>query len=412
MTRESLAELDAIEPRLQNRPEVLHLRLHHLMQRKSWRCAFTSAENFAASLRNAAPVFSTPDFVCTSLARRPRRANFCSPGPLLREEPIYYYNMGCYEALLGNPDKARHISKSVSRWTLLSRAREKRSGPRIAPASDLSAIQDAAVSKSPNIKIGRFGKRASVITLRHMTRTSDGLIKRIAPLFEENFAQFGELGAAISIWQNGKPLLELHGGFRDANRQKPWTADTIVLFWSATKGLGQRLPASCPAGTRDRTRATRRGVLAGICAGRKERNHACAIAFPSSRARARSIETVDVTDYPAVIRALEKQAPLWPPGTAHGYHARTFGFLVDELMRRIAANEFGEYWRKTFAEPLHLDIWIGLPNEQERTRGHDLRGKGRRRRERRRSSIATWPRPERWSEKHSLRPADCTPSAT
>ena len=66
----------------------------------------------------------------------------------------------------------------------------------------------------------------------------DALIKRIAPLFEENFAQFGELGAAISIWQNGKPLLDLHGGFRDASRQQPWTANTLVLIWSATKGLG------------------------------------------------------------------------------------------------------------------------------------------------------------------------------
>ena len=76
---------------------------------------------------------------------------------------------------------------------------------------------------------------------------------------------------------------------------------------------------------------------------------------------------VDVLDYPAVIAALEKQAPLWPPGTAHGYHARTFGFLLDELVRRIAGITMSEYWRKTFADPLDLDIWIGLPDsEQER----------------------------------------------
>ena len=67
----------------------------------------------------------------------------------------------------------------------------------------------------------------------------------------------------------------------------------------------------------------------------------------------------------AVIAALEKQAPLWPPGTAHGYHARTFGFLVDELVRRIAGTTVSEYWRKTFAEPLDLDIWIGLPESEQ-----------------------------------------------
>src|SRR5436190_23693959 len=62
--------------------------------------------------------------------------------------------------------------------------------------------------------------------------------KRLAELFDENFSRFGELGAAVSIWQNGKSILELHGGFRDSAREIPWAADTIVLFWSATKGLG------------------------------------------------------------------------------------------------------------------------------------------------------------------------------
>ncbi|MEY2529133.1 MAG: hypothetical protein QOJ05_1223, partial [Verrucomicrobiota bacterium] len=75
-------------------------------------------------------------------------------------------------------------------------------------------------------------------------------------------------------------------------------------------------------------------------------------------------ETTDVLDYPAVIGALEKQKPLWPPGTAHGYHARTFGFLVDECVRRIAGKPTAEYWRETFADPLDLEVWIGLPDSQ------------------------------------------------
>jgi CubicO group peptidase (beta-lactamase class C family) len=70
---------------------------------------------------------------------------------------------------------------------------------------------------------------------------------------------------------------------------------------------------------------------------------------------------VEVTNYPAIVRALERQKPLWEPGTAHGYHARTFGFLLDELVRRIASRPLAEYWRSVFAEPLGLDIWIGLP---------------------------------------------------
>ncbi len=73
---------------------------------------------------------------------------------------------------------------------------------------------------------------------------------------------------------------------------------------------------------------------------------------------------VDLFDYAAVIDALAKQEPNWPPGTAHGYHARTFGFLVDELVRRISGIKLAEYWRKNFAGPLGLDLWIGLPEKE------------------------------------------------
>ena len=69
-------------------------------------------------------------------------------------------------------------------------------------------------------------------------------------------------------------------------------------------------------------------------------------------------------DYDAVIRALETQKPLWTPGTAHGYHARTFGFLLDELVRRITGKTLSEYWQENFARPLHLDFWIGLPEKE------------------------------------------------
>ena len=155
MTRQSLAELKAIEPRLQIRPEVLHLRLHHLMQRKSWRSAYQSAENFAGSLRNAAPVSSMADFVCTSLARRPRRANSCSLGP-----PFFAKNRSITTTWVATkrswaiPTKRATISKSVSTWTLLSRACEERSGPRLASAGDLSATQRLRSGglQAPNIK--------------------------------------------------------------------------------------------------------------------------------------------------------------------------------------------------------------------------------------------------------------------
>jgi CubicO group peptidase (beta-lactamase class C family) len=196
-----------------------------------------------------------------------------------------------------------------------------------------------------------------------MKLDAEELKNRIAPLFEENFTRFGELGAAVSIWQNGKPVVDLCGGFRDARREHLWTSDTIVLVWSATKGIGSACvlhvlqehkidinrrvvefwPEFAQAGKEKITLAHLLSHQAGLCALDRR---------------------VDILDYGAVILALEEQAPLWPPGTAHGYHARTFGFLLDELVRRIAGKPLAEYWREIFGEPLKLDLWIGLPERE------------------------------------------------
>jgi CubicO group peptidase (beta-lactamase class C family) len=202
-----------------------------------------------------------------------------------------------------------------------------------------------------------------LVTLRRMGLDRDGLAERIAPLFQENFARFGELGAAVSIWKEGKPLLEMCGGFRDAQREQPWTADTLVLIWSATKGLGSAcLLHALQENAIDLDRRVADFWPEFAQAGKIEITLAQLLSHQAGLAALD--EKVDVTDYAAVIHALERQAPLWPPGAGHGYHARTFGFLLDELIRRIVKTTAGEYWRNVFAEPLALDIWLGLPNEQ------------------------------------------------
>jgi CubicO group peptidase (beta-lactamase class C family) len=195
-----------------------------------------------------------------------------------------------------------------------------------------------------------------------MSLDRDRLRENITQMFQDNFVARGELGAALSIWHNGEPLLDLHGGFRDAGQEQPWTDDTIVLVWSATKGIGSACllhalqehgitlrrrvaefwPEFAQAGKGEITIAQLVSHSAGLCA---------------------IDHNADITDYPAVIRSLEKQAPLWPPGSAHGYHARTFGFLIDELTRRIGGISISDYWRRVFGEPLGLDFWIGLPSE-------------------------------------------------
>src|SRR6202011_803363 len=207
-----------------------------------------------------------------------------------------------------------------------------------------------------------------------MQLRADQLRARLEPLFQETFEKLGELGAAISVWQNGELLLDLRDGFRDVRREQPWTEDTIVGIWSATKGLG----SACLLHVLEQHRIDidRRvgGFWPEFTQGNKE-NVTIAQLLSHQAGLAALDRRVDILDYEAVIDALEKQEPNWPPGTAHGYHARTFGFLLDELVRRIAGATLAHYWRKTFAESLDLDLWIGLP-EKENARVATMYGGG------------------------------------
>jgi len=199
-----------------------------------------------------------------------------------------------------------------------------------------------------------------------MQLNPDELRSRIEPLFHKNFEKFGELGAAVSVWQNGKLLLDLHGGFRDARHDEPWSDDTLVLIWSATKGIGSAcLLHVLQENDIDLQRKVGDFWQEFSQSGKQTITLAQLLSHQAGLAALD--QSVEILDYEAVIGAIEKQTPNWPPGSAHGYHARTFGFLLDELVRRISGVRISEYWRKTFADPLGIDLWIGLP-EKENTR--------------------------------------------
>ncbi len=187
----------------------------------------------------------------------------------------------------------------------------------------------------------------------------------VRELFEENFGSHGELGASVSVYLHGEEILSLAGGYRDRQETQPWTRDTAVLLWSATKGpaaacvlhlcekkgiaLSSTVASHWPEfAAADKATVTLAQIL----------SHQAGLAALSQR--------VPVLDHAAVAAALAQEPPNWPPGTAHGYHPRTFGFLLDEIVRRISGDiSLGQYWRENFAQPLGLDFWIGADPAQD-----------------------------------------------
>lgn len=108
MIRESLAELNAIESPLQDRPEVLQMRLHHLMREKKWARALIVSRKLCRVAPQCSAGFLHAGFCLHELGKTAEAKKLLLKGPVaLLKEPIYYYNMGCYDALLGNVKSAQ-----------------------------------------------------------------------------------------------------------------------------------------------------------------------------------------------------------------------------------------------------------------------------------------------------------------
>jgi CubicO group peptidase (beta-lactamase class C family) len=187
-------------------------------------------------------------------------------------------------------------------------------------------------------------------------------LQRVAKLFEENFAARGELGASVCVWRDGREVLSLADGWYDREKTMAWAAETPVLFWSATKGMAAAcvLRAVQEAGVDLQTPVAE--LWPEFAQGGKERITIAEVLSHRAGLSALS-QPVSVMDYDAVVAALAAEAPHWPAGEGHGYHPRTFGFLLDEIVRRITGTKLREYWCAQFAEPLGLDLWIGVPAE-------------------------------------------------
>jgi len=180
------------------------------------------------------------------------------------------------------------------------------------------------------------------------------------PVFERNFEKYGEIGASVSVFVGETEVLNLSQGYANRERTRPWTDETLVPVWSATKGPAAvacllaleeaELPLDMAVSEvwprfvgEGREHITFRQVL----------NHTSGLSALDKSA--------PIQDHRAVVEALQTQKPAFPPGTRQAYHARTFGFLVDEIVRCVTgADTLGGYFHECIGGPMNLDFWIGL----------------------------------------------------
>lgn len=187
---------------------------------------------------------------------------------------------------------------------------------------------------------------------------------RVQAAFENNFRRGAEVGAAVAVWENGREAFRFCQGWRDGARSIPWDRDTLVLIWSATKGLASAcvLHALERAGLDLETRVAE--FWPAFEQNGKDRIRVGEVLSHRAGLGVLEDKGLSLFDHEEVSEALARQAPCGPAGKSHGYGPRTFGFLADEIVRRLTGTPLGEYWRREFGEPLKLDLWIGLPERE------------------------------------------------
>src|SRR5262245_16120620 len=202
--------------------------------------------------------------------------------------------------------------------------------------------------------------------------TCDPAFARVRDVFAAGFEPradggVSELGAAVALYVDGRPVVDLWGGWADPARMRPWQRDTLVCVFSCTKGM----IALCAHLLADRgqldydapvARYWDEFAAAGKAAITVRQLMSHQAGLPLLRA---PLAPGGIYDWDTVVRALAAEKPHWEPGTAHGYHTLSFGHLVGELVRRIDGRDPGRFFREEIAQPLGADFMIGVGPEHD-----------------------------------------------
>ncbi len=185
--------------------------------------------------------------------------------------------------------------------------------------------------------------------------------------FEANFTHHNEVGAAFCAYHRGHKVADLWGGIADPATGAAWDEDTLVLVFSTTKAF----TAMCAhhlaqQGTLDLEAPVAQYWPEFAANGKADITVAQLLAHQAGLPWVDTRLSLDeALAWEPVVHALEAQQPVWEPGTKHGYHATTYGWLVGEVIRRVSGRSVGTYLREEIAGPLGADVFIGLPEALE-----------------------------------------------
>jgi CubicO group peptidase (beta-lactamase class C family) len=185
--------------------------------------------------------------------------------------------------------------------------------------------------------------------------------------FTANFEDGRETGAAFCLHVGGRKVVDLYGGTFEREGDRPYDETTLQLVFSSTKGA----TAACANLLEQRGELDLTAPVAQYWPefAQGDKSDIPVVSLLTHQAGLPAVDAAlradEVQAWDPAVAALAAQEPFWTPGTAHGYHAVSYGFLVGEVIRRVSGRTLGRYFAEEIAGPLGLEFWIGLPEEQE-----------------------------------------------
>lgn len=185
----------------------------------------------------------------------------------------------------------------------------------------------------------------------------------VADAFHAAFAGQPTMGAALCVYIDGVPVIDLYGGVADERDGRPWQEDTAGVIFSCTKGLMSILAARLVQDGQLSYDASVASYWPDFAVAGKEEvlvrhilSHRSGLSAPRA-----DLTLSDALDWGRVTSFLAQQEPIWEPGTGYAYHALTHGWLIGEVIRRVTAKSVRDVFREVLAAPLHADAWLGAP---------------------------------------------------
>jgi CubicO group peptidase (beta-lactamase class C family) len=184
---------------------------------------------------------------------------------------------------------------------------------------------------------------------------------------ENNFREHGEVGAAVAIELEGRPVVDIWAGWADQERTRPWREDTLVNVFS----VGKAMAAVCVLMLAERGQVELDAPVSRYWPefaghGKEDVTVRMVLAhragLPAIR---RSLPGQAMCDWELMVTSLAEERPWWEPGSTHGYHVNTFGFLAGEIVRRVSAETIGAFFRREIARPLGADFHFGIGPEHD-----------------------------------------------